>query len=142
MNERDTKSIDEMDAQLKQLCETSGKLSYLLTNVLRTSPNDPFLDGIDRMIREERSICNTQTPNHTNNQLIDVLNRFKTNYQNQLETIKANRENLPLTSVYDLFDSLERISMVKTQMDAIRVYQEHFVDSNQRVAHAKDPQRK
>ena len=110
-------------------------------NPLRRSPNDPFLDEVDRMILEEQSICDTQTPSRVNNQLIDGLNRFKTDYQNQLETIKANRENLSLTSVYDLLDSLERISMVKIQLDAIHLHREHFVDRNQRVAHAKDPER-
>lgn len=131
-----------MNTELKYLYETGGEFTFLLMNVLQTSTNDPFLNGIERMISEERFICRSQTPNTANNLLIDELNQFKSKYQNYLRSIEPDRENPSLESIYALFRLLKTIPTVNIQLDAIKTYQEQFVTGNQRVAHGKETEKK
>jgi hypothetical protein len=109
----------------------------------QTSSDDPFLTGIERMINEEQFICNTQkTSNEANALLIDGLKQFKTKYQEYLNTIKSDKNNLTLSNIYDLIESVNRIPMVKIQLNAIREYQQRLVDNNQRAVRAGETAKK
>jgi hypothetical protein len=111
-------------------------------NISQTLPDDPFLTGIDRMIEEEQFICHTQTSNNANGLLIDGLKQFKTKYQEHLNTIKLDKNNPILSNIYDLIESMNRIHMVKIQLNAIREYQQHLVDNNQRAVRVNETDKK
>ena len=104
--------------------------------------DDPFLAGIDRMNNEEQFICNAQTPNTANILLIDGLKQFKTKYTEHLNTIKSNRKDLTLSNIYNLIKSVQEISMVEIQLNAITGYQQLMVDNNQRAVHVKETDKK
>ncbi len=95
----------------------------------------PFLTGADRMISEEQFICERQPSSDANKTLINGLKQFKTKYEEHLNTVKSDREKLTLSNTYDLIKSINKIPMVKIQLDAISQYHQRLVENNQRVVH-------
>ena len=104
---------------------------YFLKINSSTTPNDPFLTDAERMMNEEQFICETQTSSELNKMLIDGLKQFKVKYEEHLNDMKSNREQLTLSKIYDLINWVDEVPVVKIQVDAIRDYQQHFVEKNQ-----------
>ena len=86
------------------------------------------------MIREEEIICEKQQSTDINRRLIKGLNQLKTRYEEHLHTITSNREDLSLSKIYDLIESVSDKSMVKIQLDAIRKHQQLLVEKNEHFA--------
>jgi hypothetical protein len=87
------------------------------------------------MIQEEENICHTHESSSLNKRLFKGMEELKTKYDEQLNTIKSNRENFVLTKIYDLMESVSDKSMVKIQLDAVRRHQQLLVENNQRFGY-------
>ena len=124
--------MDDLKKQLDALVETCAKFSSFLTKTCKHPTDDPCLTGLERMINEEKFICNTQTPNELNKKLLKKLEHRKRSYEEHLNEINTSREDLTLLSIYDLIKLVHQIPMVKIQLHAIRKYQECLLESNQR----------
>ena len=122
-----------MKEQLRFLRKTSAKLTCFLLKTCHTARNDPFLDGINRMKREEKSICRSQASSDFNQRLLVELETTKTRYEEHLNKTNSNNEDMTLSNVYELIKSVSDISMVKVQLDAIRKHQQHLVQKNEHV---------
>jgi hypothetical protein len=109
----------DLRKQLKCLYETCAELSYFLTNNSSSIREDPFLHGLDRMINEEQFICDRQTSTDSNEILIEKLKKLRTKYAEHLNTMKSDNEDLTLSNIYHLIKSVDKIPMVKIQLDAI-----------------------
>ncbi len=85
------------------------------------------------MINEENFICQIQNPNGFNQDLLIQLEKLKKNYQKKANATELDRQNLILSSIYDLIQSTNEIPMVKVQVNAIRKYHQHLLESNQHI---------
>ena len=87
-----------------------------------------------RMINEEKFICQTQTSIDGNKLLIDGMEQFKRKYEGYQNTLRTNKEELPLSRIYGLIKAVNEIHMVEIQLDAIRNYQQVLIENKQRTA--------
>jgi hypothetical protein len=71
------------------------------------------------MINEEQFICDRQTSTDSNEILIEKLKKLRTKYAEHLNTMKSDNEDLTLSNIYHLIKSVDKIPMVKIQLDAI-----------------------
>jgi len=61
--------------------------------------------------------------------LMEELEKLRNEYQLLLQETNSNGD---ISTVYEQLESLNEIQMVKVQIDAIKMYREHFVRSNER----------
>ncbi len=90
------------------------------------------------MINEENFICQIQNPNDLNQDLVIQLEKLKKDYEKKANAIELDRQNLILSSIYDLIKSTNQIHMVKVQVNAIRKYHQHLLESNQRIVRVNE----
>jgi hypothetical protein len=112
-----------------------------LVKTSESQQSDPFLDGIERMINEENFICQIQNPNDFNQDLVIQLEKLKKNYQKKANATELDKQTPILSSIYDLIKSTNEIPMVKVQVNAIRKYHQHLLESNQRIVRVNEPYR-
>lgn len=122
-----------MEKQHTFLYETCAKFTYFLMHTFSTWKDDLFLNGINTMIRQEKSILKIHNSSDFNEKLMTELKRLKTNYKEHLDTIRSNKEDSTLSEIYGLIKSVNNISMVKIQLDVIRQYQQILVKNSQYV---------
>ncbi|CAF1502792.1 unnamed protein product [Rotaria magnacalcarata] len=130
MDEQVDKSIDTLNEQQQFLFEASIKL----VRFLRINPRkqtDPFFSGLARMIDEEQYICRSYDLVNFNQQLIRKLKQLQREYEQQFNRTVQNEENQILPHVYKLITSVNEILMIKTQIDAIKKYQEGILKSHE-----------
>jgi len=114
-----------------------------LTKIAQNEQSDPFLTGIKRMINEEMFICEIQEQksNDLNQELIIELERIRKYYERKANVSESDRQNLTLPNIYDLIKSMNEIPTVNVQLDAIRKYHQHLLESNQRIVHVNESHR-
>jgi hypothetical protein len=139
VNNHVDETLADLRKQLKYLYEKCAELSYFLMNNSSSIQEDPFLNGLDRMVNEEQLICDRQTSTDLNKVLFERLKQLRTKYAEHLNTMKSDNEDLTLSNIYHLIKSADKIPMVKIQLDAIRDYHELLVENNQRVVRLNKP---
>ncbi|CAF4534209.1 unnamed protein product [Rotaria socialis] len=108
MDEQVDMSIDTLNEQHQFLCETSIK-----------------------MIDEEQYICRSYDLVNFNQQLIRKLKQLQREYEQQFNRTVQNEENQIRPHVYQLVTSVNEIPMIRTQIDAIKKYQEGIFKSHE-----------
>jgi GTPase SAR1 family protein len=113
-----TTSISEED-----LLYRSVRLAHFLLQEHHNTNNDPFLSYLNKMIDDERSICENISSHRVNIALQNQLINFKQNYQREMNAIKQ-KHNQNDYDIYDLIENVKQIPMIKIQLDAARKMQE------------------
>ncbi|CAF4899493.1 unnamed protein product [Rotaria socialis] len=108
MDEQVDMSIDTLNEQHQFLCEASIK-----------------------MIDEEQYICRSYDLVNFNQQLIRKLKQLQREYEQQFNRTVQNEENQIRPHVYQLVTSVNEIPMIRTQIDAIKKYQEGIFKSHE-----------
>jgi hypothetical protein len=131
LRDQTNESIDILDKQRNFLYETCTKFARFLIRT-QTRQDNPFLLGLVRMIQEEQFICQRHNQKTFNQQLAHELKVFKNEYERLLNETYSGKETEMLSNIYELIMLVNKIPMVKKQIDAIKTYQELFLTSNER----------
>ncbi|CAF3412094.1 unnamed protein product [Rotaria socialis] len=83
------------------------------------------------MIDEEQYICRSYDLVNFNQQLIRKLKQLQREYEQQFNRTVQNEENQIRPHVYQLVTSVNEIPMIRTQIDAIKKYQEGIFKSHE-----------
>ena len=94
---------------------------------------DQFLRDINRMVRQEKLICDTQISNELNREILHELERFRTKYEENLNKVKSSKNDLSLSDIYTLMKNVAEIPTIAIQLDAIKKYQQLFIENNQYI---------
>ena len=118
------RSTEEMQTLVKTLCDVSSVFGYFLNNVNNNPESDPVLSELEKIINEEESICVKRTSALFNPILVGELQSVKQRYQ-QLIVDMFNKKERPasLSTINKSIESINRIDMIKSQMDVIRKWQ-------------------
>ena len=84
------------------------------------------------MIKEEQWICQKQKQSVFNHRLSDELEKVKNEYELSFNKAHPSEKDDLLSNIYKLISSVSQLPMVKQQMNAIKIYQEHFIKLNER----------
>lgn len=96
---------------LNRLCQASATFAYFFIHITRSMSEDRFQNGLTQMIIQE---------NDLNSQLTKELIKLQEIYEQNINRMKSNLEQIPLTHIYDLMNSISKIPMIKIQMDVIQ----------------------
>ena len=121
-------TVHNLQKQLKELIKISAIFGHFLMTT-KAKEQDSFLLGFTRMIQEEEIIYQKYPQSTENRQLMEELEKLRNEYQLLLQETNSNGD---ISTVYEQLESLNEIQMVKVQIDAIKMYREHFVRSNER----------
>lgn len=100
--------------------------------------DDPVFSTLTRMIREEESISQKQESSDCNKKLAANLRLFEEEYEQLINAACGQTTDDSLSEISESLRSIiDRVPMVKIQIDAIKNYQQHFILSNDR--HAQMP---
>ena len=83
------------------------------------------------MFEEESTIYQRHKGSSFNQQLVEELEKLKNEYQIFFNTVDWKNNNEALPTLYDLIESINKIGMVKEQMNAIQEYQQQILTSNE-----------
>ncbi|CAF1014193.1 unnamed protein product [Rotaria sp. Silwood1] len=111
---------NEMTNLLNQLNIASVEFAYFLINIAHSTTEDPFLQGLLRMINEEKQICIEQKTNHLNLQLVEELEKLLVNYKEQMNKIQMNQEQNILEIVCEKVKTICEYPMIREQIVIIR----------------------
>jgi ADP-ribosyl-[dinitrogen reductase] hydrolase len=115
--------IDQMYHSLKLLFRASVYFTHFLSRVADRRSDNPFLSHINRMIDEERYICENISSNGMNLELHNKLVKFKQDYQRQMNIIQEKHMQID-NVIDDWIEHVKQIPMIKIQMDAVRKMKE------------------
>jgi 3-dehydroquinate dehydratase len=119
-----------LNQQRTFLCETSARFArFLMTTQSRQ--DDPFLSGLIRMVEEEKTIVQRDNQSNFNQQLVGELEKVKKEYQIFFNATHWENDNEALSDLYDLMRSVNEISMIKEQMNAVKEYQQRRLASSE-----------
>jgi hypothetical protein len=83
------------------------------------------------MFEEEGTIYQKYKGSNFNQQLVEELEKLKKEYEMFFNTVDWENNNEALPTLYDLIESVNKIGMVKEQMNAIQEYQQQLLTSNE-----------
>jgi hypothetical protein len=126
-NKSSSHNEDEMKEQLNLLRSASAEFAYFLTEIARSSKDDPFLIGMIQMIGEENGICERQKPNEMNSKLVEGLRRLLRKYQQRINDANSNQQHSKLSVIYEWIQTISEYPEVKIQMKAVRKTQEEIM---------------
>jgi GTPase SAR1 family protein len=95
---------NDMIDQLLWLCDVSAEFGHFLVYMARSSQGDPFLAGLSRLIKEENNTGKKQHQKPANLQLVEGLEKLKSNYEQSVQNIKSNSKQ---RSVSDINESIK-----------------------------------
>ncbi|CAF0953107.1 unnamed protein product [Rotaria sordida] len=110
----------EMNDRLHELCNVSAEFAHFLMHVVCSTKVDPFLIGFVEMITEEDAICNSQTSDRFNLQLVNDLRNLKNKYDNRFNEILHNENYRKLSDIYNLINTISKYPMVCEQLAAVK----------------------
>ena len=122
--------VEILVEQRQCLLETCVKLArFCVKNQLQF--DDPVSSSLTRMIREEQSISHKQESSQCNQRLTAHLRSFQDEYEQLINATCGQATDEPLSEIFESLRSIiDRVPMVKVQIDAIKNYQQHFITSN------------
>ncbi|CAF2753086.1 unnamed protein product [Rotaria sp. Silwood2] len=105
---------------LNKLCHASVELAYFLISTTCSTKDDPFLNALVEMIVEETYICEIQTTNDFNKQLVQELSKLESQYEQQMSKMKSTNENIDLPAIEKLIMNISEYSIIRVQMTAVK----------------------
>ncbi|CAF3417032.1 unnamed protein product [Rotaria sp. Silwood2] len=129
VNHHADESIDQMNKYIDVLCKGCARLIQFLIKTSQVELNDPFLFGIEKIINEENFIYEQETSRDLNQQLIERLKQIKHQYQHFLDEIQSDENS---SKIYQLIQKMIEIPMVKLQLDAIQIYHQILLKTNEK----------
>jgi len=121
-----TNQIQQRFIYRKDLLHICVNLSYFILEKHHFTDNDLFLIYLNKMIDEERSICEIFSGHTMNWALYNELINFKQDYQRQINLIKQKHFHNDF-DIDDLIEKVKQIPSIKIQLDAARKIQETSV---------------
>ncbi|CAF3137444.1 unnamed protein product [Rotaria sp. Silwood2] len=118
------KDLEEM---LNNLCEKSAEFHHFLLRSSCNPETDEFLDGLDRMIKEEEEACNKNSPHELNMKLIQALQELKEKYKNQKKEMARRKQSIELTDIYQKITSVSEFKMIASQISAIHEWHKEMI---------------
>jgi arginine/lysine/ornithine decarboxylase len=112
---------------LEELGSTSAKFALFLQSTADTTNGDPFLMGLEKMIDEEKKICQNQRSIDLNLKLHQKLTKLRELYESYKQKIngkKSNQKSIDLSDIYKSIDYVGKYFMVHEQMAAVKQSQQ------------------
>ncbi|CAF3611994.1 unnamed protein product [Rotaria sp. Silwood1] len=115
-------------ADILELIKFSAYFGNFLLVYSNDLQSDPFLSGIDRMIKEEHFIYSHYYPNILNLKLYDSLKDLKRHYQQDMEEIsKKQRDYINLSGIDERIKYISALPVINEQLNAIKQSRELFI---------------
>jgi GTP-binding protein EngB required for normal cell division len=118
---------DDMKERLNLLRSASAEFAYFLTEIARSSKDDPFFIGMIEMIGEENGICESRKPNEMNLKLVKGLTRLLDKYEQRISDANSNQQHSKLSVIYEWIQTISEYPEVKIQLEAVRKTQEEIM---------------
>jgi hypothetical protein len=119
---------DEMTVMVEKLCRAGAKFDYFLKHSAGSSKDDPFSNGLIRIIAEEDSLCKNQKPNRLNLQLLNHLNKLKRQYKERIADLKSTQSDTSLSNIHELISTIRAYPTIPEQLDAIKETQKMMAE--------------
>lgn len=130
-------SINTLTEQCKLLIQGCAKFSHVLAKTTART-TDPFLSGLIRMIKKEQYAIQNGGCKIWNQQLLDKLHNVQNEYERYLNQLKSNPVNQTLSDVYKLAEKILQIPLMNDQMEAVQMYQEQILKSQEKMIKNKN----
>jgi GTP-binding protein EngB required for normal cell division len=109
-------SSEDANFYLYEIVKACANFDYFLNNNSKENKDGPFLSGINRMINEEKSICEREQSHHLNRKLHHRLEKLKDQYYKDLE-INFTDEYSYLKSIYSRIEGIQQMPMIYEQLN-------------------------
>ncbi|CAF3551359.1 unnamed protein product [Rotaria sp. Silwood1] len=120
-------SEKSMTQILDDLYQTSAGFANFLVGASGTSNNDPFLLGLERMIKEEDEICAKKSSYELNLNLTQELEELKRRYEKTRKRLTTKKELISLDDIYQKIENVSKYRMIELQMVAIKQWRKFMV---------------
>jgi len=118
---------NEMVDQVSLLLNACVEFARFLKNTAYSSKKDLFLDGLGRMIQEEKHIRAEKESNESNIQLLEELKKLKNKYECRMGEMNSNQNNIELPIIYERIKITRCYPGVYEQINAAENGQENMM---------------
>ncbi|CAF4236157.1 unnamed protein product, partial [Rotaria sordida] len=95
--------------------------------------NDPILSVLNRMIKEEKSICLQKGNQNLNANLYDDLKSFKNEYKEAWSMSISNPKPITLPEVYKLIKTASEIREISEQLSIIKQMEDIYMNEQEKL---------
>jgi hypothetical protein len=118
-------SADDANDYQYGIVKACANFDYFLKNNDQANKDEPFLSGINRMVNEEKSICEREQSHHRNKKLHRRLEKLKEQYNKDLQAINSTDECLYLTSICSRIEGIKQMPMIYEQLNLNQQQTDH-----------------
>ena len=115
---------DVLQQDLSSLFQISVEFAYFLLHVSRSTKENPFFIGLNRMIAEEKEICKIKQSNDHNMQLIQQLEVVLNDHQGQMNSKQWDGD---LSVMKNHIKTINKHPLLRDQIAVIKQHQERFM---------------
>ena len=94
---------------------------------MECSENDQFLVGLNRMIGEEKEICDKKSPCGLNSSLVEYLEETKKKYERKRQKMMDEKPEMMLDDVYNKIEEVKKHEMIASQVTVVEQWQKFMV---------------
>ncbi len=117
VEERKDYSYDDADSDLYGIIKACANFDYFLKENSQGDKEKPCLFGINRMITEEKSICEREQSHRLNKKLYRRLEGSIEQYEKDLDKINSTDECSYLESICSRIEGIKQIPMIYEQLN-------------------------
>ena len=127
-NDKSSLNKNDLSNDVSLLIDTCATFSSFLTHYAVVPSADPFLEGLMRMLDEEKYICTQVERTNWNERLSEELQILINNYRDRLDRVKQNEKYKELETIYTSIKVVRDFPEVSTQLAAVKRTQEYIIE--------------
>ena len=120
-------SAKDMQTTVDDLLKKSAEFGDFLSESMECAENDQFLIGLNRMIGEEKEICDKKSPCRLNSSLVEYLEETKKKYERKRQKMMDEKPEMMLDDVYNKIEEVKKHGMIASQMTVVEQWQKFMV---------------
>ncbi|CAF1133069.1 unnamed protein product [Rotaria sordida] len=127
-------TFHDMKRNLEQLTQIIIQFAYFYKYLVHiATENDPILSVLNRMIKEEKSICSQKGNQNLNANLYDNLKSFKNEYKEAWSMSISNPKPITLPEVYKLIKTASEIREISEQLSTIKQMEDIYMNEQEKL---------
>ena len=120
-------SAKDMETTVDDLLKKSAEFGHFLSESMECSENNQFLVGLNRMIGEEKEICDKKSPVRLNAYLVEYLEEMKKKYERKRQKMMDEKVEMMLDDVYNKIEEVKKHGMIASQVTAVEQWQKFMM---------------